>query len=102
VPIWTLKCPHPARQRGPLRTLTKLRSRGLKKNATQLFAVCALACDDVHPFYWTEATGIQDLGTLPNGNTYAIATGLNLLDQAVGSSAFMQPFALTCPLLSFT
>ena len=51
-----------------------------------------LACTEVHPFLWTHATGIQDLGTLPTGNTYAIATGLNLLDQAVGSSAFMQPF----------
>jgi probable HAF family extracellular repeat protein len=37
--------------------------------------------------------GFRIWGTLPNGNTYSIATGLNLLDQAVGSSPFMQPFA---------
>lgn len=51
-----------------------------------------VACTEVHPFIWTHATGIQDLGTLPNGGTYAVATGLNLLDQVVGSSAFTQPF----------
>jgi probable HAF family extracellular repeat protein len=51
-----------------------------------------LACTEVHPFIWTHATGIQDLGTLPNGGTYAVAAGLNFWDQVVGSSAFTQSF----------
>jgi probable HAF family extracellular repeat protein len=50
-------------------------------------------CTQTHPFLWTVATGLQDLGTLPNGNMYAIATGINDSDQVVGSSAVEQPFS---------
>lgn len=48
------------------------------------------ACDVRHPFIWSEWAGIRDLGTLPGGNTYAIASGINLWEEVAGSSAFAQ------------
>lgn len=48
------------------------------------------ACSRMHPFIWSESTGMHDLGTLPGGNPYAIASGINLWGQVAGSSAFAQ------------
>lgn len=48
------------------------------------------ACNLTHPFIWSKSTGMQDLGTLPGGNTYATASGINLWGQVAGSSAFAQ------------
>jgi probable HAF family extracellular repeat protein len=48
------------------------------------------ACNRMHPFIWSKSTGMQDLGTLPGGNTYATASGINLWGQVAGSSAFAQ------------
>jgi probable HAF family extracellular repeat protein len=45
-------------------------------------------CLKTHPFLWTPESGMHDLGTLPHGNHYAIATGINFLDVTVGASAF--------------
>lgn len=50
-------------------------------------------CTQTHPFLWTSAVGLRDLGTLPNGDIFAVATGVNDLDQVVGSSAFAEPFS---------
>jgi uncharacterized membrane protein len=33
-----------------------------------------LDCSELHPFVWMHATGLFDLGTLPHGSTYAVAT----------------------------
>jgi probable HAF family extracellular repeat protein len=49
-----------------------------------------LACTQRHAFIWSESAGIQDLGTLPGGDTYAVAADINLTDQVAGSSAFEQ------------
>lgn len=51
-----------------------------------------LACNLRHPFIWSEPTGMFDLGTLPGGNTYAIASGINVWDQVAGSSSFTESF----------
>jgi probable HAF family extracellular repeat protein len=48
------------------------------------------ACNRMHPFIWSESTGMHDLGTLPGGNPYAVASGINLWDEVAGSSAFAQ------------
>src|ERR1700752_1099199 len=50
-------------------------------------------CTQTHPFLWTSAIGLRDLGTLPNDDMYAVATGVNALDQVSGSSAFAEPFS---------
>jgi probable HAF family extracellular repeat protein len=45
-------------------------------------------CTIIHPFIWTPARGLQDLGTLSNGGIYGLADGVNNSNQVVGSSDF--------------
>lgn len=84
--------------------ITDLGSLGGQADASQALAVNKFGdvagqscvnpeCTETHPFLWTSATGLRDLGTLPNGGMFAIATGVNDSDQVSGLSAFEQPFS---------
>ena len=66
---------------------------GINKSGNVVGGFCLdPGCKIVHPFLWTPATGVQDLGTLSGGGTYGYANGVNEFLQAVGDSDFSQPF----------